>query len=332
MGNHTIGVVGAQGVVGRQVISALLANDVEPDDVRLYGSERSAGTEEDYGDEPLPVEPVSPDAFRGLKAVILCAPAPISKELATRLEQQGTWAIDCSGAFRLDAKVPLVSPGLNDGVLDRAFSGKIVSIAHPATQAALAALHPLREKWGLVFADLTILGGAALFGSAGVERLARQAAELMNGKDPELDTFPHRLAFNVIPAVGPLENGLAELERHVLVECARLWAGDELPALTATSILVPTYHGLTLSLSAHLKRPAEVDVIRAWLKESGEIKVLDEPQDNVYPMPMLVTDDASVHVGRVRASRERVQLVACVDNALRLATGAVDVALELVDR
>jgi aspartate-semialdehyde dehydrogenase len=153
MSQTIIGVVGATGVVGRQVLNALLAKDVEPEDVRFYASERSAGEDLDYGDEGLPVEPV-----------------------------------DCTGAFRLDAKVPLVSPGLNDGVLDREFAGRVVSIAHPATQAALAALNPLREKWGLALADLTILGGAALFGQAGVDRLSRQTAELMNGKDPELDT------------------------------------------------------------------------------------------------------------------------------------------------
>jgi aspartate-semialdehyde dehydrogenase len=333
MAQKIIGVVGATGVVGRQVLNALLAHDVEPEDVRFFGSERSTGEELDYGGEVLPVEPTNgPESLRGLAVAILCTPVEVSRQLASKLEQQGTWVIDCSGAFRLDLKVPLVSPGLNDGVLDRAFTGKIVSIAHPATQAALTALDPLREKWGLLMADLTILAGAALFGNAGVDRLAKQTAELMNGKDPDVDTFPHRLAFNVIPGVGEFEQGLSLLERQVLVEGARLWAGEALPALTATALLVPTYHGLTLSVSAHLKRPVEAEVVRAWLKESGELKLLDDPPANVYPMPMLVTDDPAVHVGRVRANRERVQLVIAVDNGVRLASGAVDVALELVER
>jgi aspartate-semialdehyde dehydrogenase len=97
-------------------------------------------------------------------------------------------------------------------------------------------------------------------------------------------------------------------------------------------LLVPTYHGLTLSISAHLKRPVEAEVLREWLKQVPGLKVLDDPPANVYPMPMLVTDDAAVHVGRVRANRERVQLIATVDNGVRLATGAVDVALALAQR
>jgi aspartate-semialdehyde dehydrogenase len=177
-----------------------------------------------------------------------------------------------------------------------------------------------------------VLAGAALFGNAGVAQLSRQTAQLMNGKDPEFDLLPHRMAFNVLTAVGPVEHGLCQLEREVLTEAARIWSGEALPGLSATGLLVPTYHGLTVVLSARLKTAVSADAVRELLKGSSLLKVLDQPEENIYPMPMLTADDPSVHVGRIRAHRDLVQLVACVDNGLSHADGAAELLLELLER
>lgn len=91
------------------------------------------------------------------------------------------------------------------------------------------------------------------------------------------------------------------------------WRGEGLPALTATSVLVPTFHGLALVLSAHVGRPVDADGVRVLLKEEGELKVLDDVASDVCPVPMLTTDDPAIHVGRGRAHGPLVLLVACVD-------------------
>jgi aspartate-semialdehyde dehydrogenase len=332
MSEPTISVIGASGVVGRQVVQALFLKDHPAEAVRAYSSERGAGEELDYGDDSLVIEKVGADAFKNAQVAILAVPPEVARPLAEQAQLAGLWVVDCSGAFRAEEKVPLVVPGVNDGVLDRPFSGRIVSLAQASTQAFTRALEPLRAQFGLAFADAAVLCGAAVHGNAGVAQLSKQTAELMNGKEPDLEVFPHRLAFNVIPAVGALEHGLSALERGLLIEAARVWGGEKLPALTATSVLVPTYHGVTLLLSAHLGRRVDTDGVRACLKADTGLKLLDVPEENVFPMPMLTTDDGSVHVGRVRALGERVQLVACVDNAFRVADSALDIAFELADR
>lgn len=331
MSEPTIAIVGATGTVGRQVIASLQLHDVEPDQVRFFSSERTEAEELDYEEETLPTEPPGPDAFRGVQAVILACPPAVAKKLGAQAQQQGAWVVDLSGAWRVDAEVPLIAPGVNDGVLDRPFTGRIVSLAHPATQALLSVLQPLRSKFGLVFADATLLFGTASQGAAGQEQLSKQTAALMNGKEPDVELYPHRVGFNIIPAVGAFEGPLNEGERHVLVEAARIWSGD-LPALTATALTVPTYHGLTLVLSAHLNRPVDADGVRALLKEDDQLKVLDDVAQNVYPMPMLTTDDATTHVGRIRANGTRVQLVAAIDNVFKAADSAVELALKLAAR
>lgn len=332
MSEPRISVIGASGVVGRQVVQALFLRDHPAEAVHAYASERGAGEELDYGDDSIVIEKLGADAFKETQVVVLAVPPDVARPLAEQAQLAGVWVVDCSGAFRLDEKVPLVVPGVNDGVLDRPFSGRIVSLAQAATQGFTRALEPLRAQFGLSFADATVLCGAAVHGSAGVAQLSKQTGELMNGKEPELEVFPHRLAFNVIPAVGSIVNGLAAHERAMLVEAARVWGGEKLPALTATSVLVPTYHGLTLMLSAHLGRRVDADGVRACLKADTGLKLLDTPEENIFPMPMLTTDDGAVHVGRVRALGERVQLVACVDNAFRVAESSLDIAFELADR
>lgn len=332
MSEPIIAVIGASGVVGRQVVQALSLRDHPSEAVRVFSSERGAGEELDYGEEGLVIEKYTDEGLRGAAVAILAVPKEAARPIAEAAQRLGVWVVDVSGAFRVDEAVPLVVPGVNDGVLDRPFSGRVVSLAHASTQAFTRALEPLRAAFGLAFADATVLCGAASSGNAGVAHLSKQTAELMNGKDPDLEVFPHRLAFNVIPAVGPLENGIAQLEKTLLIESARVWGGEKMPALTTTSVLVPTYHGLTLVLSAHLGRRVDAEAVRATLKQDSGLKVLDEPSENIYPMPMLTTDDATIHVGRIRAHGERVQLVAATDNAFRTADSALDIAFELADR
>lgn len=331
MTDTPLAVVGATGVVGRQVLAALALRGHDASAIRCFASPRSEGQELEYEEESLEVEQLGADGFKGVKAAILAVPPEVARSLSQRAQQQGVWAVDCSGAFRVDAKVPLVAPGVNDEVLHRPFDGRIVGLAGAATQGLLAALQPLRAKFGLAVADCTVLMGAASQGQAGVEQLTRQTAALLNGREPEVEVFPHRLAFNVVPGDPPFELGLSRAERTLLVEAARVWQGGALPALTATALYVPAYHGLTLVLSAHLEHPVDADGVRAVLKADPALKLLDEPAEGVYPMPMLTNDDATVHVGRVRVLGERVQLVAALDNAFRLADTAIGVALELAE-
>jgi aspartate-semialdehyde dehydrogenase len=332
MSSPIIAVVGATGLIGRQLVAALELHDVEPDCVRLLSTESSDGEELSYEEETLPVEKVEADSFRGVSAVILACPATASRTLAVQAQQSGAWVVDLSGAFRVDGSIPLVALGVNDAVLKTPFAGRVVSLVHPVAQALNLVLEPLRAKWGLVAADATLLCGASVHGNEGVERLSKQTVDLLSGKDPDLGSFPHRLAFNIVPEVGDFENGLCRLERHVLVELARIWSGVSLPAMTATAVLVPVFHGTTIVVSAHLGQAVEMASVRATFAAASSVKVLDEPEAHIYPMPMLANDDSSVHVGRIRVTGQRVQFVAASDTAFRAADSAVVLALQLVQR
>src|SRR5689334_1939022 len=97
-----LAVVGGSGVVGQEVLSALLDRDFPADQLTILGSERSEGSEVEYGEESLEIERATPESFRGISAAIFCTPADVSKKLAPAAQAAGAWVIDASAAFRGD--------------------------------------------------------------------------------------------------------------------------------------------------------------------------------------------------------------------------------------
>lgn len=327
----SVSLIGATGVVGQQVLAAWQRRGLSVEGLRLYASEASNGEEAELGDETLPVEPLTDEALRGVQAAIFAVPQAVSQPWLQKARRAGVWAVDLSGALRSEPSALVVTPGLNDEQVARTESRQL-AIASPAAQALALALEPWRRAWGLVFADATVLAGAATAGRAGLERLSRQTAELLNAKDPQVDTFPHRLAFNVIPGDSQFEAGLSSAERAILVDLARLWAGPSLPAATVTCLTVPTFHGLVLSVSAHLGSEVELEPLREAWRASPSLKVLDSPEEQVYPMPMLVTDDEAIHVGRLRAHKGRAQFVVALDGVYRVADAAVAITSKVAEK
>jgi aspartate-semialdehyde dehydrogenase len=186
---------------------------------------------------------------------------------------------------------------------------------------------------------VTALLGASSAGQRGIQELEGQAAGLLSGKEAEPAVFPHRLAFNLIPQVGghSADSPWMGEEEAVREESLRLWAGQaQVPEVAATLVQVPTFYGHALSLAVKLGRPASADEVRDAFKGATSVKVLDVPGEKVYPMPMLVTADPTVHVGRIRAvpgEPDCVLLFAAIDNAGRgAALNLVEVGDALLGR
>ncbi|MFY1831208.1 aspartate-semialdehyde dehydrogenase [Myxococcus fulvus] len=334
-----IAVVGATGVVGREVLAALYARDVPAEQVRAFGSERSKGLEVEYGEDSIEVERAAPDVFRGVGLVLLATPAEASRKLAPAAQASGAWVVDISSAFRGDGNVPMVLPGFNTEALAQVTKGRVVCLPGAVTTAAVHVVEPLRRAFGVVRAQVTAMMGVSSAGVRGVAELEKQTADLLSGREPEPNAFPHRVGFNLVPQVGAFmaNSPWTEEEAGWTLEAARLFASrGEAPVLAGTAVQVPSFYGHGLSLHVQLKKAGPVEQVRAALKTSPALKVLDAPGERIYPMPMLVTSDPTVHVGRVRAfpqAPEWVTLFAAVDNATRgAALNLVEAGLKLVER
>ncbi|TQF13417.1 aspartate-semialdehyde dehydrogenase [Myxococcus llanfairpwllgwyngyllgogerychwyrndrobwllllantysiliogogogochensis] len=337
--NLKIAVVGATGVVGREVLAALYARDVPAEQVRAFGSERSKGLEVEYGEDSLEVERAVPEAFKGMGLVLLATPAEASRTLAPAAQAAGAWVVDVSSAFRSDGNVPLVLPGFNTELLGATMKGRLVCLPSAVTTASVHVMEPLRRAFGVVRAQVTAMMSVSSAGVRGVAELEKQTADLMSGREPDPSAFPHRVGFNLVPQVGGFMVGSpwTEEEGGWTLEAARLFAtwGDA-PVLAGTAVQVPSFYGHGLTLNVQLKKAGPVEQVRAALKTSPALKVLDTPGERIYPMPMLVTSDPTVHVGRVRAfpqAPEWVTLFAAVDNATRgAALNLVEAGLKLAER
>jgi aspartate-semialdehyde dehydrogenase len=326
-----LAVVGATGAVGRTALEVLDDLDVPVRSLRAFASPRSAGTTVSFRGDDLRVEALRQGAFAGCDVALFCAPAAVAQEWAPRAWAEGCAAVDASPAFRLDPDVPLVVAEVNgDEAAGVAARGVVASPSAGVTALALA-LAPLRDAAGLGRIVVSTYEAASGVGQGGVEELERQARELLNLHEPDPPArFPHRLAFNVIPQVGELGAGGASGEEASLVRETRKVLGDPGLPIAATAVRVPVFFGHSAAVNFATRRPLGAAGARAALAKRRGVKLVDDPAQRIYPMPILVGSEDAVLVGRVRddASQENgLDLFLSVENTRRgAATNVIEVA------
>jgi aspartate-semialdehyde dehydrogenase len=325
-----LAVFGATGLAGRTVLELLPDADLDPSELRLFASPRSAGAKVEYDGEELPVAAPSAGGFDGVDLALFCVPPDVARVWAPRAWAAGCVVVDGSAAFRADPEVPLVVPEVNPGALAGYAARGVVALPSGAAAAIAPVLSALAGGPGLIAVSAVLLAPAAGAGAKALEQLEREAVDLMNGREPEAGgVLPHRLAFNAIPQVGAFQaDGRTADEAALSAELARVL---DLPALrtSATAIRVPVFYGLTVALHVTTARPIAAEEVRAALRAARGLKLLDAPAEQVYPMPMLTVNDEAVLVGRVRADEagRAVELVLATDDLRRGAAGnAVRVA------
>ncbi len=318
-----LAVVGATGSVGRAVLEDLEAREI-PVELRLFATSRSEVDLLEFRGDELEVETVTDRSFRGCDATILAVPAGVARELAPKAWAEGCLAIDLSGAFRSVEGVPLVVAGVNDAdVAAGEARGVVASPSGPVVPLALA-LAPIHREAGIQRVVVTILQAASGSGRGGLRQLEKELVSLLNGEEPDPSDLSHRVGMNLVPQVGAfLPGGSTDVEGAVGAELRRLLAAPALAA-TATAIRVPVFYAHGLVVNLRTARPLSADGARAALRASPELKVIDSPEERIYPMPMLAVNDDAVLVGRVRedGSQENgLDLFVVADNLRRGAAG-----------
>lgn len=332
-----LAIVGATGAAGRALLQALEESDLEVATLRLLATERSAGAELDFRGELRRVEAVDERAFDGLDLALLAVPPAASREWGARAWSRGCAVVDLSPAFRLDPEVPLVVPELNpDSVVQFRRRGVVATPGAGAVQLALvlAALEAAAGVERVVVSTCVAVSGA---GQRAIEELEQQTRAMMAFQEPpEPVAVPQRVAFNLVPQVGAFEaDGSTEEERRLVEETRRL-LGAGAPRISATALHVPLFYGISQVVNVRTTRPLSAGAARDALRGARGVKVVDDPAQGVYPMPMLAVNDEAVLVGRIRedASQDRgLDLLVVADNLRRgAAATALGVAQLLLER
>jgi aspartate-semialdehyde dehydrogenase len=332
----TLAVVGATGTVGRTVLDVLDDLDMPLRSLRVFASPRSAGTTLSFRGDDVRVEGLRAGAFHGCDVAIFCAGPEVAREWAPRAWAEGCAVVDDSPAFRTEPDVPLVVPELNPEALVGFRARGIVSNPSTNVTALALAVAPLRAAAGLrrvVIATYQSVSGA---GQRGVEELEKQARDLLNLREPDpAARFPHRIAFNVVPQVGAFVPGGATEEEEKLLRETRRVLGEPDLRVAATCVRVPVFFGHSLAVNVETKGPLGAEAAREALRKAPGVKVLDDPEGRVYPMPMLVAHEDAVLVGRIRedASVEHgLALFLSVENTRKgAATNAIQIARLLAE-
>jgi aspartate-semialdehyde dehydrogenase len=332
-----LALVGATGTVGRTVLEVLDELDVPVKALRPFASSRSAGTTVAFRDDDLRVEALKDGAFAGCDVAIFCAGPAVSRVWAARAWAEGCAVVDDSPAFRGEADVPLVVPEVNGAEAAGYRARGIVSSPSSMATALALTLAPLRDAAGLRRVVVSTYHSASGLGQGGVEELEKQARDLLNLREPDPPVrFPHRLAFNVIPQVGAFVEGGATEEEAKLVRETRKVLGDDALAISATAVRVPVFFGHSATVNVATRRPLGLAGARAALQKAAGVKLVDDPAQRVYPMPMLVGSEDAALVGRLRedpSQENGLDLFVSIENTRKgAATNAVQIAQLLAPR
>ena len=323
---HTVAVVGATGLVGRKMIQVLEERRFPVGTLKLLASKNSVGKTIEFNGEPVRVEELKRESFRGIELALFSAGAVVSKEFAPRAASEGTLVIDNSSAFRMDEHVPLVVPEVNARQI---FHHKGI-IANPncSTIQMVVVLKPIHERWRIKRIVVATYQSVTGSGKLAVDQLEAEIDE-----EPFVQRkFPHPIAYNVLPHVDVFyDDGYTKEERKMIYETKKIFA-DETLKISATCVRVPVMGGHSEAVNVECERSFALDQVREALEQSPGVCVQDDVMRNIYPMPISAHEKDDVFVGRIRRDdtvKNGLNLWIVADNLRKgAATNAVQIAEE----
>lgn len=296
-----IAIVGASGAVGQELLRVLDQQNFPVDEIRLFGSDRSAGSIVRWREKDHQVLLLQDnDDFRDIDIAFVSAGASTSVKYADTITRHGAIMIDNSSAFRMDSDVPLVVPEVNG---DDAFVAPRRIIANPNCTTiqmvvALKAIHDISPVRCVHVATYQAASGA---GARAMAELERQYAEIAAGQQPTVEKFVTQLAGNVIPHVDVfLDNGYTKEEMKMYYETKKIMHAPDLD-VSATCVRVPVLRAHSEAVWVETEEPVGVEKARAAFEAAPGIVLVDRREACGYPMPLDVAGSDPVYVGRLRA-------------------------------
>jgi aspartate-semialdehyde dehydrogenase len=296
--SYKVGIVGATGAVGQELIGLLLSRQFPLAELRLLASARSAGRSLDVGGKKLTVQEARPEAFDGLDIAFFAAEGSIAKALAPEAAKRGCLVLDKSSAFRMAADVPLVIPEINLAAA-RLHRG-IIASPNCSTAVALMGLYPLHRLFGVKRAFFSTYQSVSGTGAEAIDELEAQVQAYAKGTTIPRKVYPHQIFQNVIPQVDSFGgDGYTGEETKMRDESRKIMG---LPALkiSATCVRVPVVRAHSVAVNAEFEKPVDLAAARAALAAFPGAELVDEPAQSRYPTPLDFSRQAKCGVGRLR--------------------------------
>ncbi len=294
----SVAVAGVTGAVGQEFLSIIEERNFPFTSFKMLASSRSAGKKIPFKGKEYTVEQMTTDSFKGIDIALFSAGASRSREFAPAAVKAGAIVVDNSSAYRMDPEVPLVVPEINPqkikehkGIIANPNCSTIIGIV------PIWPLHKINPVKRMVVSTYQAASGA---GMSAMLELENQAREILAGKPPTRNIFPHQIAFNCFShnsLLGP--NGYNEEETKMVKETRKIFDCAEI-AITATCIRIPVMRAHCESINLEFTRPITPEQVREVLKTAPGVTVLDDREHNRFPMPIDATGKDNVFVGRIR--------------------------------
>ncbi len=294
-----VAIVGASGAVGQEFLKVLRKRRFPIDELLLFGSRRSAGTEYEFCGRRIAVRELRHnDDFKGVDVAFVSAGGSTSKEFEKTITKHGTLMIDNSSAFRMDADVPLVVPEVNpEDALDA--PRNVIANPNCSTIQLVVALKAIENISHIRRVYASTYQAASGAGASAMAELQNQYAEIAAGKEPHVEKFAYQLAGNLIPQIDVFtDNGYTKEEMKMVNETQKIMHSDV--KVSVTCVRVPVLRAHSESVWVETERPVSVAQAREAFTNFDGIVLMDEPEKQVYPMPLFIADQYPVYVGRVR--------------------------------
>ena len=333
MSGYKVGILGATGAVGEQMLTVLQERKFPISELRLFGSSRSAGRKIPFAGSETTVQEASLEAFKGLDLLLGAADNAVAKTYLPDAAKMGIQVVDNSSAFRLDPDVPLVIPEVNPEDVKK--SKGLIANPNCATIIGLVAVAPLHRYANMrrmIASTYQAVSGA---GRAGIDALMN---EINHPEEKHPSCFPYPIAYNLFPQIGGFNDELYSSEEMKMQNEGRKMLHDDSIRFQCTCVRVPIIRSHSEAITLEFEKEITPEKARELLKDAPGVVLYDDPKNQKYPMPILTSDQDLVYVGRVRrdlsASKEMYNkslvLFCCADQIRKgAATNAIQIA-ELV--
>lgn len=295
---YKIAVVGATGLVGQEMLKILHERKIPISEIYAFASAKSEGTYVEFGEEKIKVEKATVEGISKAEFALFSIGEEISLELAPEIAKRETIIIDNSNAFRMDPNVPLVIPEINSEDLKN--HKNIIANPNCSTIQMLVALNPLHKRWKLRKIYVATYQSVSGKGKDAIDELIKGTEAFLQNKEFNPVVFPYPIAFNLIPHIDSFEVENYTKEEMKMIRETHKILHDPTIKVSPTCVRVPVMRGHSEVINAEFEKEFSIEEVIKTLSNTPGVKVLDDPTNKTYPMPLYCDGKDDVFVGRIR--------------------------------
>lgn len=331
---YNVAVAGATGNVGTQMITCLEERNFPVKSIKFLASKRSVGRKLTFKGDSVPVEELTKESFQDIDIALFSAGGGTSEKFAPFAAKAGCIVIDNSSAWRMDPEVPLVVPEANPHAVAGYKKKGIIANPNCSTIQMIVALNPIYRKYGIKRIVVSTYQAVSGSGKKAIDELFNQTRAKINSLECESKVYPHPIAFNCLPHIDAfLENGYTKEEMKMVNETRKILEDDNI-AITATTVRVPVFISHSESINVETGEPVLADEVKSLLEKAPGVKLVDDPENNLYPLAIDAAGQDLTLVGRIRQDesiQNAINMWVVADNIRKgAATNAVQIAEILI--